>query len=175
MWQIIQQIISEYPSTRYSVQSHSMGIPVDVVWREQVIRKSNGYVHCSGATWAVAVELLRLFGEEMDTPTSTIRELREWAWCIGDRRGGLPEGLCNHEFATAVPINDLQEGDFVQIWRLDGSGHSFIFAGMDGDAWLEWSASSFHEHGTGIKKVWGQDQLEEVFAARFHQTYWKGN
>lgn len=175
MWDIIQQIVSAYPATSYSVKPFSMGVPTDVVWNEQVLRKANGYVHCSGATWNVVVDLLRLFGEEIETRRDVIMDLKKWAWCEDDRRGGLPEGLITHGFASAVPTYDLQQGDFVQIWRLDGSGHSFVFAGLDGDAWLEWSASSFHEHGTGIKKVWGQDQLEEVFVARLHDTYWKGN
>ncbi len=174
MWELMQTYLVELEPTKYSVAKHSQGIPQDVIWRERVLRKANGYVHCSGATWWLLVALLRLFEQEANLTVEQINDMRKWAWCEGDRIGGLPEAICNYELGQYVATNDLQQGDFVQIWRLDGSGHSFVFAGKEEDgSWMEWSASALHDHGTGIKKVWGQDQLKEVFAARLHDSFWR--
>lgn len=177
MWEIILEIIKDLPATRYSTKSESNGIPKDVVWGGEVLRKSNGLVHCSGATFWLLVELLRLFEKEGELNKHQIEDLRKWAWCWGGqqggRGGGLPQGIVEYGLGEFVPTTSLQQGDFVQIWRNDGSGHSFVFAGELDGSWMEWSASSTHETGTGIKRVWGQDQLYEVFAARLHDSFWR--
>ena len=115
------------------------GIPVDVVWRA-VIRKSNGYVHCSGATWAVAVELLRLFGEKWtrrQVPSENYANGHGASEIGGDYQRSLQSWVrngCTHQRSARGRLRTDMETRRI--------GHSFIFAGMDEDAWLEWEQGS---------------------------------
>lgn len=92
--------------------------------------------YCCGLTYEVFVRSHQSLGRESIGTLSVgqMHELRRrWfgdSTQIPDRRKLVQEALTTMGLGRPVAMDDAKPGDFVQLWRHNGSGHSAIF--------LEW-------------------------------------
>ncbi|MEO1498770.1 MAG: hypothetical protein AAFV43_16615 [Planctomycetota bacterium] len=106
------------------------GTPDAVVHEgRQVLAAGQGGTYCCGYTFAVAMQTLAdrdlLDGKPYDA-VKRFQKLWYGATELDD------DTLCTLAVETlgvgrAVPLDEAQPGDFVQLWRTNGSGHSVIF------------------------------------------------
>lgn len=94
-----------------------------------------GRCHCSGLTFEVFLRAWERWCEETERPArildldvADVRRLqREWFGTSGDRKTLLTAITKNHLGRRIERWKDAQAGDFVQLWRHSGSGHSCVF------------------------------------------------
>jgi len=114
-----------------------LGFTRTLTYRGKVLGKGDakGRCHCSGITfevffrawerWAKAAKRPFVIGD-LD-PKGLRRFVSEWFGASGDR-ATLHAALTGHGFGTRVTDwEKARPGDFVQLWRHSGSGHSCIF------------------------------------------------
>lgn len=96
---------------------------------KQVLATGQGGTYCCGYTFCVAMRVLKerdlLKGKSFDE-VKRFQKLWYGATELKD------DTLCVLAAETlgvgqAVPLDEAQPGDFVQLWRTNGSGHSVIF------------------------------------------------
>ena len=86
---------------------------------------------CCGYTYAVAVEVAQARGLLDAKSVEDLRRfLKLWYGAPGGDRTLVVQALEELEIGHAVALEEAQPGDFVQLWRTTGSGHSVVF--------LEW-------------------------------------
>lgn len=96
--------------------------------------------YCCGLTFEVFLESYRLWCEaekrEFVLPGiadhKALTEFRKrWFGADGDQ-STMQNALVKAQIGTAIAkLEDAEPGDFVQLWRNDGSGHAVIFLGWD--------------------------------------------
>lgn len=101
----------------------------DLVFDNVIVLKAGPGTYCCGVTlemlwrgWEahVAEQGGRLLGGLSVQDAKALR--REW-FCIGTRRGPV-DALVPRGLGVEVPVGEARRGDFAQLWRPDGSGHS---------------------------------------------------
>jgi hypothetical protein len=102
---------------------------------------ARGRCHCSGLTFEVF--LVAWFGwarahghpeRVADLDLAGMRRFQDrWYGTDGDRRT-LRTALVEGGLGAEVPHAEAEPGDFVQLWRHDGSGHSAVFLRWERDA-----------------------------------------
>jgi hypothetical protein len=123
--------------------------------------------YCSGFTFEVFFRAYESWCEEEKVPfrigklnAATIGDFRRaWYGSDGDRRT-LAHALVDFELGTLVEKwEEAKPGDFVQLWRHDGSGHSAIF--------LEWKKNGSEiagiRYGSSQKSTGGIGVAAEDF------------
>ena len=90
--------------------------------------------YCCGLTWELWLRSCQLWaernGKELDLNGHNARDLRrlkaDWFVASG-RRGGPVDALVHRGLGIQVTLEEARPGDFMQIWRRSGSGHSVVF------------------------------------------------
>lgn len=91
--------------------------------------------YCSGITFQVFMEAYELYNTDRDRngigDITNLEELEEfrckWYGVGGDRRT-IKHALESSGLGyQAADLSEVQAGDFVQLWRFNGSGHTVIF------------------------------------------------
>lgn len=124
------------------------GVLADVVHRGATIVRAGRGSYCSGVTFDVWWRALAMAGAKPDLTVDEMRQLqRRWYCADGGRRGPLdalgPLGL-------GGSVSTPQPGDFVQLWRRNGTGHTVIALGFDRGA-LTYLSSQKSTDGIGIR------------------------
>ncbi|MEQ8847955.1 hypothetical protein [Botrimarina sp.] len=87
---------------------------------------------CCGYTYAVAVRVADQRGLLEDKSVDDLKRfLKLWYGAPGGDRTLVVLAVESLGIGRAVPLEEARPGDFVQLWREGGSGHSVIF--------LEWA------------------------------------
>lgn len=103
----------------------SGGVLADVVHRGETIVRAGRGTYCSGIAFDVWWRALALAGAKPDLTVDELRRIqRRWYCATGLRRGPLdalePGGL------GVDTSRDPQPGDFAQLWRHNGTGHTVV-------------------------------------------------
>lgn len=137
------------------------GVLADVVHEGETIVRAGRGTYCSGITFDVWWRALGLAGVELGLTADELRALQR-RWYIaapGLRRGPLdalePLGLGVDTSADPRP------GDFAQLWRRDGSGHTVIVLEHAGDA-IRYLSSQASTGGIGTRV----ERPVELYAVR---------
>jgi uncharacterized protein (TIGR03382 family) len=92
--------------------------------------------HCVGSTFQVFITAMELWharyggdGTYRGLSVSQMKSLRSVWYVASGGTQGAKAALTGQGLGTAVAHSAAQPGDFVQIWRNSGSGHSVVFAG----------------------------------------------
>lgn len=110
------------------------GVPEDIIFKGTPILKkgTNGKTHCSGFTFWVLIKTAGNLGLLNDKTAGQIQKLQRE--CYGSGTKGSETWWKQGQVATKnlgigfpVEFKDAKKGDFAQIWRKNGSGHSVIF------------------------------------------------
>ena len=100
---------------------------------ETILRASEGGTYCCGFTFAVAVRAAREAGLlEGKTAADLRRFQRAWYGAVEDedvRERQVQAAVELLEIGEAVMARRARPGDFLQLWRTSGSGHSVVFLG----------------------------------------------
>jgi hypothetical protein len=109
------------------------GVPFDVVHKEVVILAKGDTVYCSGFTFATVVRAAQQRGllEKKSVPEVKTFQ-RNWYGAGGESEQLSGPALEKLGIGRRVSHDEAVPGDFLQIWRTGGSGHSTVFTG-----WLE--------------------------------------
>jgi len=104
--------------------------------------RENGGTHCVGITWQLGMSVLEEWATGQDSSGAiagmTLDDMEEFIrrWFVKESGGGglsPPEeegavyALESFGLGRSVSFQEAKAGDFVQFWRLDGSGHSCVF------------------------------------------------
>jgi hypothetical protein len=107
---------------------NSPGVPFDIIHKGQSIVKSNNNVHCSGTTFTsvwVAGNRMGLFN---DMSPAQVKDFQlRWFGARGDTERQQGPAMERLGIGGPIKMEDAAPGDFVQLWRKSGTGHSVIF------------------------------------------------
>jgi hypothetical protein len=125
----------------YKWVSGSSGMPIDIYFKSEnpIFKKpSDGSTYCTGYTFAVGFITCLNRGLLSDFTDAGIKKMQE-IWNVGDAKTYpklCVDAIANNKFSTSktlgkeVTAENAKEGDFCQIWRNTGSGHSVIVLEM---------------------------------------------
>lgn len=109
------------------------GSTQDIHWDGRLIMEANELkqTYCCGLTFEVYLRLAKQEGLNLGTFQDVIQMKREWFCATGkykkviDYKGPV-DALVPRGFGVTIPREQARAGDFAQIWRKSGSGHSVI-------------------------------------------------
>lgn len=105
------------------------GSPEEIVFKGTTIlpRATNG-THCCGFMFAVAMRVAMSRGLLADKSVEQVRRFqREWFGATpASREKQCACAAANLGIGREVPLEHARPGDFAQLWRANGSGHSVV-------------------------------------------------
>jgi len=125
----------------YRWVSGSSGMPIDIYFKSvnPLFKKpGDGSTYCTGYTFAVGYITFLNRGLLENFTDADIKKIQE-IWNAGDAKTYpklCVDAIANKKYSNyktlgeEVTIEDVKEGDFCQIWRSTGSGHSVIVLEM---------------------------------------------
>lgn len=127
----VVQIAKLYSSGGYKWVAGSDGVPESIYFKDQEIltMPADKKTYCCGFTFWVAMRVLesnRLIDE------MTVNEIKTFQKQFFGSAPTPQKKLCAYAIPTLgvgkeIVFDRCKEGDFVQLWRTNGSGHSVIF------------------------------------------------
>lgn len=153
----------------YDISLKTAGVPGDIVFKDTVFLKRANGTYCSGVTFYVAMKVLEKSNSLTAFTLSDIQKFQKSWYGVYDN---FAEKQCVDALTSTglgieiTKMHDIRRGDFVQFWRVNGSGHSVIFLNF-----------VFDDEGSivGIKYISSQKSTdgiavkEELFAAGNNQ------
>jgi hypothetical protein len=152
----VLELIKKYPSGGgydWPKQGPFDGVTKDLIYKDTTIAKHfierNG-TYCSGITFEIWFSALKLAfeakGKEFDLKDIDAKELKklkaDWYVATG-KRGGPVDALVSRNLGVQISsIEDARQGDFIQLWRYSGSGHSVVFKGATENGFRYWSTQT---------------------------------
>jgi len=124
----IIQVANQFSGGGYNWGSGNSGTCIDLKFNGKTLLSKGSGSYCCGYTLSIAfiVATNRLLFS--DKTVNQIKKFNgEW-YSSGGIYGKLCiDALVNLGIGAEISLEDAKAGDFVQIWRKDGSGHSVIF------------------------------------------------
>lgn len=113
----------------YCWDAGSTGVTEPVTFRgETLLEATEEGSFCCGYTYAVAVRVAQERGLlEGKSVEDLKRFLKDWYGAPDGDKTLVVLAVENLGIGRAVPLDEARAGDFVQLWRANGSGHSVIF------------------------------------------------
>lgn len=135
--QTVLEIIKEYPTDgthKYFWKDGFDGVTRNLVTAGVTIAKANQKkeTYCCGLTFEWWFRAMQRLGAKMPSPLDLKEIKRDWFVARPGQRMGpvdalVPRGLGVRIFPDSLVLGmESQAGDFMQIWRKDGSGHSVV-------------------------------------------------
>ncbi|TWT41404.1 hypothetical protein [Botrimarina hoheduenensis] len=161
------------------------GTPAAVMHRgQQVLATGTDGTYCCGFTFCVAMQALQQRGLLNDKSFAEVKHFQKLWYGATELK---EDTLCVLAVETlgvgqAVALEDSQPGDFLQLWRTNGSGHSVIFL-----EWIEQSGTRVGfryrssqgstagiadavEYFSGVSGAEGRVDRSRTFACRLNST-----
>ena len=111
-------------------EMNGTGVPVEIKHKGERILAKGAKTYCSGFTFATAMLAAERLGLLKDKTVAQIKRFqREWYGGAGDPVKQQGPAMRNLGIGDNVPMEQAQPGDFLQLWRTGGSGHSVVFTG----------------------------------------------
>jgi hypothetical protein len=106
------------------------GVPIEIVHKGTRILPKGVRTYCSGFTFATVMTTAERLGLLKDKTVDQIKRFqREWYGGAGDAEKQQGPAMRNLGIGDNVPMEQAKPGDFLQLWRVGGSGHSVVFTG----------------------------------------------
>ncbi len=163
--QQVLDLIATYPTDgthKYYWVNGFDGVTHDLVWNGTVIAKSEPErrTFCCGLTLEI---WFSLFDHKLSLSAQDIRKIKaDWFVATGKRKGCV-DGLVPRGLGTEVLLKDAQPGNFCQLWRKSGSGHSVVYLGHTAETISYWSTQP-STNGIGKRtEKFGKDFVNEVY------------
>ena len=107
------------------------GVTQDLIYKGQTILKADTATYCCGLTFE---GWFRTIGVTLDIPVSEMRKVQRLWYCAAGNRKGCLDALISIRIGTPVTLEEALPGDFLQMWRKSGSGHSVQYLRHDNAA-----------------------------------------
>lgn len=127
------------------------GVTKDLMYKGVQVAKSrpDGKTYCCGLTFEVWFALATKLGIDLISAPNAKRIKSDWFVATG-KRGGPVDALVPRYYGIEIKhIQDAKPGDFVQLWRHSGSGHSVILMDKTSTSITYWSTQPVTK-GIGI-------------------------
>lgn len=108
----------------------------DLDYRGDIFAKGDPYkrCYCCGLTFEVFFLAYKKYCEDQSwdfiiaglDAKGLLKLRQQWFGADGNRKT-MQNAILQHKLGFVVPMNQAKKGDFVQLWRNNGSGHSVIF------------------------------------------------
>tara|TARA_R110000868_G_scaffold365416_1_gene628283 strand:- start:157 stop:795 length:639 start_codon:yes stop_codon:yes gene_type:complete len=150
----VMSIANKFSGGGYKWEGVS-GVCIPLKHNDKIIRSydEGGPSHCCGFTLSIAFIAATNRGLlESKTEKEVSKFSSEW-YSAGGKDGKLcVTALENLSIGKEVSLENAQEGDFCQLWRTNGSGHSVIFEShiYDGDIIIGFNYRSSQKSTDGI-------------------------
>lgn len=106
------------------------GVPIEIRHQGQLILPKGSKTYCSGFTFATVMLAAERLGLLKDKTVDQIKRFqREWYGGVGDIERQQGPAMRNLGIGDNVTAEQAKPGDFLQLWRVGGSGHSVVFTG----------------------------------------------
>jgi hypothetical protein len=146
---------------RWPTSDASGGCLRDVVYRGTTILRAGAGTYCCGLVFEVWWRALERAGASLRLTVPELRRLQQrWFVATGTRKGPV-DALVPVGLGVEVPLGDARPGDFAQLWRRNGSGHSVVVLGVEGGK-LRYLSTQASTDGIGERV----EAPAEVFVAR---------
>jgi len=145
---LVQALLAEYPTDGtndywWPADSDWAGTTRDVWYRGALVAEGDPYgrCYCVGLTWEVYMRAFQAAdlasGGDGTLNGLTVGDLEEFRidWYVRELLGaGASDALESYGIGWRVAsFADVKPGDFVQLWRNNGTGHSVIFQDWERD------------------------------------------
>lgn len=167
-------LLNTYPTDgthKYHWVNGFDGVTGDLVYDKVTIAKTDDYyrTYCCGLTFEIYFKVAAAAGVKFASPKALKQIKADWFVATG-KRGGPVDALVSRGLGKEIKLLDAQPGDFCQIWRKNGSGHSVIFLGHDQGKLSYWSTQPSTD-GIGRRtESFGNvpNPITEIFICRAH-------
>lgn len=165
----ILDLIKQYPTDgthKYHWVNGFDGVTEDLIYKDTVIAKSEELkrTYCCGLTFEIFFKAMK----SVDLGTvQDIKKLKaDWYVASGKRKGPI-DALVPRGLGEEVSREEAKPGDFVQLWRKNGSGHSVILLNINEDAITYWSTQpSTKGIGKRVELFTGKNPVIETHIVR---------
>lgn len=171
----IIEILKSYPTDgtfKYDWPKDSTpfaGVTRDIIYKGEIIAaaRENKTTYCCGITFEVWFRSCMKLGVDLGTIENLKNIYRDWYIVTPNKRAGQQDALVPRRLGKRINLNDAQPGDFIQIWRSNGSGHSVIYLAHDQNGIRYWSTQkSTNGIGERYEKFSGIRPLTEIYITR---------
>lgn len=151
----VMTVANKFSGGGYKWDGTSQGVCIALFHNGKLIRGYNegGPSHCCGFTLSVAFITATNRGLLEDKTEKQVSKFSSDWYGAGGVNGKLcVAALKNIGIGYEVSFEEAKEGDFCQIWRTNGSGHSVIFIShiYDGDNIIGFNYRSSQKSTNGI-------------------------
>jgi hypothetical protein len=134
------------------------GVPETITFRGELILSKGESTYCSGFTFAVAMKTAHQRGLLKNKTADQLRVFqKQWYGATKDSEE-IQCALAAEELGIGrqVDVEQAKPGDFLQLWRTNGSGHSVVFLGWinkdDRRIGLKYRSSQKSTNGIGDRQ-----------------------
>lgn len=167
-------LIATYPTDGYH-QYHWVdgfdGVTQDLIYLGKTIAHSEAEkrTYCCGLTFEIWFKAMQLrYGKTWEwlLPSDLFKIKSEWFVATGGRKGPV-DALVKRGFADEIKLANAKPGDFLQLWRTSGSGHSVIYLSQDAHSITYWSTQpSTNGIGKRTEKLFVPGGINETYLVR---------
>lgn len=180
----VLEVLAEYPTDgthpyHWPKEGPFDGVTLDLYYQGQLVARSESETlkrtYCCGLTFEIFIRACERYANgrsyRLDGLASWgIKKFKaEWFVALGGR-GGPVDALVPKGLGIKVEtIEEAQPGDFVQLWRESGSGHSVIFLGTVDGGIRYWSTQkATNGIGERTELFYGKNWVkkDELYIAR---------
>lgn len=155
-----------YDSDWASAGSH--GVTRDLIWKGETVAKADPrkFTYCCG--WVFEIWFFAAYYEDLGTPEDVRKIRRDWFVATGKRKGPV-DALVPRGLGIEIKGDEKgKPGDFAQLWRKSGSGHSVMVLEHTND-YLKYKSTQGSTNGIGVRTEFFKNvknPITELYIAR---------
>lgn len=151
---------------KWNVKVPTSGVTMDIIYQGETILKRDSTTFCSGVTFQ---SWFMVFGNQLTIPVDEMKRLQQDWYVATGKRAGPVDALVPRGLGAKVELNDAMPGDFLQLWRSSGSGHSVIYLSHTELSLTYWSTQpSTKGIGKRTENRTGANAVVEFHIVRAH-------
>jgi hypothetical protein len=134
-----------------------------LIYKGKTILSKDVATYCCGVTFEA---WFRVIGVTIDVPVSDMQKVQRLWYCAAGNQKGCQDALLAVEMGMPVSLEEAQAGDFLQLWRKSGSGHSVIYLSHNSAAGtLTYFSTQKETNGAG-ERTERLDTLTDLYFVR---------
>ncbi len=164
------ETINQYPTNgthKYHWVNGFDGVTQDLIYNKIRIASAEALkrTYCCGLTFEV---WFKAFGQFSKVPAQTMKSIKaDWFVATGKRKGPVDALVIRGLGTEVTDLSQARPGDFVQLWRSSGSGHSVVLLSLDNDQITYWSTQPI-TNGIGRRTELrsGKNAVTEIYVCK---------
>lgn len=129
----VLQVISTIPTDGsfpylWKKEGSYAGVTKDLIYKGETIAKADPpHTYCCGLEFEIYFRAAELAKIDLGSVQEVKRMRSLWFIAVAGKTKGPVDALVERGLGIEVSFNEAKAGDFMQLWRADGSGHSVTF------------------------------------------------